>query len=264
MCRHTIPVLIAASLLTTDRVCAQHTQHDDVEVIDAPAFKSADEKKPDLDAVTRLIVEKTNDFRGTEGRPRVAVNPKLAETAREFAGYMARTGRYGHTADGRRPADRVTGHGYDYCIVLENIAYAFDSRGFTTEELGKRLVEGWKNSPGHRQNMLDPDVTETGVAVARGEKTGYYFAVQVFGRPKSLALTFRVENRSAAAVSYKIGDRAFSLPPRYTRTHEQCRPTEVVFELPAGGKTATETLKAESGSRFVVTDDGGTPRVKKE
>jgi uncharacterized protein YkwD len=264
MRRHTVPVLIAVSLLAPARGYSQSAHHDDVEVIDAPPFRSPDEKKPDLAAVAGYIVDKTNDFREEEGRPRVTVNAKLTETARDFAGYMARTDRYGHTADGSGPADRAAKHGYEYCVVAENIAYAFDSAGFTTEELGKKFVEGWKASPGHRKNMLDPDVTETGVAVARSEKTGYYYAVQMFGRPKSLAVEFKVENQSPATVSYRIGDRAYILPPRYIRTHEQCRPTEVAFELPTGGKVASESLKAEDKAHFVIVDDGGALRVKKE
>src|SRR5262245_49796324 len=150
MCRHVL-ALIAAILLVPATSRGQSAQHDDVEVIDAPAFKSADEKKPDLAAATAYIVEKTNELRGKEGRPRVSVDPKLTQTARDFADYMARTGRYGHTADGSRPADRVAKHRYEYCIVAENIAYAFDSAGFTSEELGKKFVDGWKESPGHRK-----------------------------------------------------------------------------------------------------------------
>ncbi len=136
MTRHAFPVLVVA-VLVADRAMAQHAQHDNVEVIDAAPFKAPDEKKPDLAAVTKYVVEKTNEFRATEGRAPVAVNPKLAATAEAFAAYMAETGRYGHTADGTRPADRATKKGYEYCIVLENIAYAFDSRGFATEGLVK-------------------------------------------------------------------------------------------------------------------------------
>lgn len=36
---------------------------------------------------------------------------------------MAKTGKYGHAADGRKPAERAAAHGYEYCIVRENIAY---------------------------------------------------------------------------------------------------------------------------------------------
>src|SRR5690242_18909417 len=109
--------------------------------------------------------------------------------------------------------------------------------------------------------MLDPDVTETGVAVARSEKTGYYFAVQMFGRPKAQAIKFQVANRTGAEVKYKVGDKEFTLPAQYTRTHELCRPAEVTFEK-TGEKA--ETVKAESGSRLVLMEEGGMVRVKKE
>jgi uncharacterized protein YkwD len=243
---------------------AQHVQHEDVEVIDSPPYRSLDEKRADLAAVDEYIVDRTNKFREQEGRSRLTVNDQLAATARDFADYMARTGRYGHTADGKRPADRVAAHDYEYCVVAENIAYAFDSGGFANEALGREFVEGWENSPGHRRNMLDPDVVETGAAVARSEKTGSYYAVQLFGRPKSESLEFRVANRSGSTVSYRIGDRTFKLPPRYTRTHEQCRPTEVKFELPDQGETKSAAAKAEDGGQFVITDDGGERGVHKE
>jgi uncharacterized protein YkwD len=255
-------LLIAAWLLAPAASYAQSVRHDNVEILDSPPYVSRDEKKPDLEAVARYIVDKTNEFREQEGRPRVAVNDRLAATARDFADYMARTGRYGHTADGNQPADRAAKHGYDYCVIAENIAYAFNSDGFTTEELGRNFVEGWKNSPGHRRNMLDPDVTETGAAVARSEKTGYYYAVQMFGRPKSLTLRFRLVNESSMPVTYRIAGQTFSLPPKYIRIHEQCRPTEVTFDLPSGGKTLTQTVKAENNAQYVIVDEGGSLRVK--
>src|SRR5205807_238503 len=124
-------------------------------------------------------------------------------------------------------------------------AYEFNAGGFSTEDLATKFVVGWEQSPGHRRNMLDLDVTETGVAVARSETNGYYFAVQVFGRPKSLALHFKVMNESGDTATYRIGEKTFTLPPRYTRTHEQCRPTEATFVLPAGEKKEEQLFKAE-------------------
>ena len=112
-------------------------------------------------------------------------------------------GGRGWLADGSRPADRAARHGYEFCVIAENIAYAYNSEGYTTEELGATFVEGWKHSPGHRRNMLDPDVSQTGVAVARSEKTGYYYAVQMFGRPRSQAIEFQVSNRTEAEVAYR-------------------------------------------------------------
>jgi uncharacterized protein YkwD len=216
---------------------------------------------PDLDRVARTIVERTNAFRKKEGRPEVKMDPKLVETARYFAGYMARTDEYGHKADGKRPAERAEKHGYDYCLISENIAYVFDSRGYTAEKMIDQFVTGWKESPGHRKNMLDPDVTETGVAVARSEKTGYYYAVQMFGRPKSQAIEFRIDNQSGETVEYKIGEKSFTLPPRYVRTHTRCRSSELTFRWP--GDAGTATVKPTAGDRLVVRkSDKGYDVVK--
>jgi hypothetical protein len=172
---------------------------------------------------------------------------------------MARTDEYSHTADGSRPAERAKKHGYYYCLVSENIANAFDSRGFTAEKLAGRFVTGWKESPGHRKNMLDPDVTEIGVWVARSEGSGYYYAVQMFGRPKSQAIEFKIDNRSGETIEYTIGEESFTLPPRYVRTHTRCRPPELTFRWP--GDAGTEAVKPQTGDRFVVRKDDKGFRV---
>ena len=137
---------------------------------------------PDLSNVERLILERTNQFRSSEGVRRVAVDTRLASAARAFAKYMADTGRYGHEADGRKPSQRVKVHGYQYCVVSENISYQYSSEDFGTAELASRYFEGWKKSPGHRRNMLEASVTDTAVAVERSARTGRYYAVQLFGR----------------------------------------------------------------------------------
>jgi hypothetical protein len=193
----------------------------------------------------------------------VKANAKLVATAQYFAGYMAQTTEYGHTADGKRPSQRVKDHGYDYCIVAENIAYVYDSRGFATEQLAEKLFEGWKHSPEHRKNMLDPDVTDIAVAVAHSDKNGYYYADQLFGRPKSLAIKFRIENRSGEAVSYTVGGKTFELPPRMIRTHTRCRPGEVKFLWPGDDKPDA-AVTPKGGERYDVTKEGGRFALKKE
>jgi uncharacterized protein YkwD len=229
-------------------------------MLPTPAIRGAD---PDLDAAARQIVERTNQFRKDQQRPPVTVNPQLTATARDFAAWMASTDFYGHEADGRQPWDRAKAHGYDYCEVAENIAYAWRTNGFSTEELVTQFVEGWEKSPGHRKNMLDPDVTETGVAIARSADTGLYYAVQLFGRPKSLRIQFRVTNRAGAAVKYKIADKTYELPPRVVMTHELCRPSEVTL-LAADGATVATTRPA-NGDKFAVTAGAdGKPQLAKE
>jgi uncharacterized protein YkwD len=149
-----------------------------------PAFAVAQARKPDLVQVEERIVEATNAFRHSQRLPDVAVDAKLTRAAQSFADYMAKRDELAHAADGKQPWDRALAHGYDYCLVSENIGYQFNSRGFETGELARAFVEGWKHSPGHRKNMMERDAIDTGVAVARSAKTGRYYAVQMFGRPK--------------------------------------------------------------------------------
>jgi uncharacterized protein YkwD len=243
---------------------SQTVQHHDVEVIDAQPYRSPDEKVPDLKSVIRGLVDQTNAFREREKQPRLTVNPKLAATAQEFADYMAATNRYGHTADGDNPGGRANKHEYDFSLISENIAYAFNSTGFTVETLDKQFMEAWEHSPGHRKNMLDPDVSETGMAVARSEKTGYYYAVQMFARPKSKNIQVEIANKTETTILYRLADQKFELPPLYTRRHEQGRPTELTVELPAKEKPQTKTFKVDGKMRFRVVDEGGTLRIKQE
>ena len=139
---------------------------------------------PDFVGVATLVVEGTNRFRRDNGLAPLAPERRLVHAAWEFASYMAQTDRLDHAADGRQPWGRARAQGYDYCLVAENIAYQYDSRGFATVQLARELVSGWERSPGHRKNMLQRDAVDTAVAVARSAKTGRYYAVQMFGRPR--------------------------------------------------------------------------------
>jgi hypothetical protein len=68
--------------------------------------------------------------------------------------------------------------GYHYKIIAENIAYG----GFKGDQ---KIVDGWLQSPGHRKNILSDDVSDIGVAVAKGKFKGEetWIGVQVFGLP---------------------------------------------------------------------------------
>jgi uncharacterized protein YkwD len=126
-------------------------------------------QSPDLADVVEGILTRTNAFRRQEGRPPVATNPQLTATTQEFAAFMARTGQLSHTADGQTPEVRAKAHGYDPCLIAENIAYQHSPAGFTTEALAEGFFQGWQHSPDHRKNLLDPAATETGVGVAHSE-----------------------------------------------------------------------------------------------
>lgn len=137
----------------------------------------------DTRRVEALIVQRSSDLRREHGVAPVTRDAKLQKAAEDFAAFMARTGKYGHEADGTTAGKRARAAGYEWCDIAENIAYQFDSRGFETDALARKVLDGWKASPGHRANILAPEVTHIAVAVARNARTGYYYTVQMFGRP---------------------------------------------------------------------------------
>ena len=124
------------------------------------------------------IVRYTNDARAANGAPALASNPRLMEAARIHAEQMASFQRMEHTISGAKyptMQSRLEAAGYTYWSAAENIAWnVADAR---------RAVDGWMNSPGHRANILDAQLSEMGAAVARSAKGETYW-IQVFGRPR--------------------------------------------------------------------------------
>ena len=214
---------------------------------------------PDLPKTEIAIIAETNAFRRSEKLGEVKANAELTKAARAFAEYLATSGKFAHEADGRQPSDRVKAAGYKFCSVAENLAMFLDSRGFTTERLATVTVEGWKNSPGHRRNMVAPHVTEIGVGVARApDKNPKFLSVQLFGRPERLKYQFKIENRAGASVAYSLHGHSHSIDPRVVVTHTECNPAEITFERAGNWLTG---IKLES--RFEAKD-GAVYSVVKE
>jgi uncharacterized protein YkwD len=82
----------------------------------------------------------------------------LQAAAESHAQYLSRTGNFSHTA--RAEPRSVPGRrtGYQACLVAENIA-----RG---QPDIRSVVADWMTSPGHRANILNPQVTQYGFAGA--------------------------------------------------------------------------------------------------
>lgn len=187
-------------------------------------------EKPDAESTAeamqktaREILERTNALRREQGLQPLSSDAALTAAASRFADFMARTNRYGHEADGRTPAARAKHEGYDACILAENIAFYGPASDAALGQAARRLVDGWRDSLDHRKNMLDPDVTDIGVGVARSPESDRLYAVQVFGLPKSKRRLLRIRNVSDTPVEYALGERRYPLPAGYTRLHQVCR-----------------------------------------
>jgi hypothetical protein len=59
-------------------------------------------------------------------------------------------------------------------IEISNISQT----GLAKEDIARQTVEGWMNSPGHRENILDSDYNQAGIGVA--EVNQYIIVTQVF------------------------------------------------------------------------------------
>ncbi len=128
-----------------------------------------------MSAAEVAIFGAINAERARHGLRPVAWNARLGEAASVQSRNMARLRRMAHnlpeTATPTLVA-RVRAAGYEYRRISENIAFG--------QRDAETVVQSWMNSPGHRANILDPNVSETGVGVTRVEGGPLYFC-QVFG-----------------------------------------------------------------------------------
>lgn len=214
---------------------------------------------PDLPQTQAVIIEMINAFRAENQLGAVAPNPQLQMAATAFANYLAKSGEFAHTADGRQPSERATAAGYQYCIVVENLAMHKSNRGFETSDLAYQAVNGWKNSPAHRANMLMTHVTETGIGIAKADGGDPKFVtVQLFGRPNSFKYKIGIENLSGTTITYTLGDQKNTIAHSMLVTHTDCVPMELSFAI---GKV-TSKFEAHDGETFVLSRGGdGKPRV---
>ena len=117
-----------------------------------------------------------NAERQHQGLPALVYNAQLDRMAKIQAANMARFQKMAHTLpESQLPTlgDRAAFVGYPFGRMAENVAQGFPS--------AESVVRGWMNSSGHRHNVLNADVSETGIGIARAPGGGLYFC-QVFGR----------------------------------------------------------------------------------
>jgi uncharacterized protein YkwD len=154
--------------------------------IAAPAPESLRAPLPRTAAAPVLAtqaLELVNDVRarGTRcgGRPfapapPLALSGTLANVAFGHAADMAEHDYFEHQdLNGQSPADRVRAMGYREKLVGENIAYGPK----TVEE----VVQGWLDSPGHCENIMDARFDAVGFAYATGRsgRHGLYWVMDL-------------------------------------------------------------------------------------
>lgn len=124
-------------------------------------------------------VNLTNKQRVQSGLEPLTVNSQLTAAAQNHTNNMALDDFFSHTGiNGSSMSDRIRSQGYDFSYAAENIGAGYENP--------QAAIEGWMNSSGHRENLLNPNVTEIGVGYYLlendpGQVTYNHYWTQVFG-----------------------------------------------------------------------------------
>jgi uncharacterized protein YkwD len=141
---------------------------------------SSAQKKEGLYSADQVLLE-VNKKRTEIGLKPLILNKHLIEASKAKAGSMKETNYFSHVDPytGKKWSDFIKESGYEYLEAGENLA-----NGFGTV---KDMVEAWMKSPSHKENILNKNVSETGVGVISGKLNGFstVFVVQVFGEQES-------------------------------------------------------------------------------
>jgi len=121
-----------------------------------------------------------NQERKKRGIAPLRMDSRLVAAARLHSQDMGCKGFFSHTgSDGSSPFDRMQRAGYTFSAAAENI-YA----GNGSYNSPQAAFNGWMNSQGHRENMLNPRYVDVGIGYVNvpGSPYGGYFTAD-FGKP---------------------------------------------------------------------------------
>jgi hypothetical protein len=124
----------------------------------------------------------SNAQRSSAGVPNLSLNATLNQAAVNKANHMFANDYWAHTApDGTIPWSFINGAGYSYSFAGENLA-----KNFMTSS---GVVNGWMNSPGHRDNVLNDRFVDVGYGVVNGVLQGQEvtLVVALYAAPVTIA-----------------------------------------------------------------------------
>lgn len=136
----------------------------------------------------KKIIEITNIERQKKGLSQVVENEALNKAAQLKAQNMFEENYWAHFApSGKTPWDFILGTGYKFTFAGENLAKNFYS--------SNDVVTAWMASPTHRDNLLNENYKDIGIAAVEGVLNGQKttLIVQEFGTTEILAKKPSVE-----------------------------------------------------------------------
>lgn len=144
-------------------------------VVSGPASTSAPANTRRTSTESRIF-DLINAQRVHQGLPALVYNEQLDRMAKIQAENMAHYQKMSHVIpEATLPTlpDRARYVSYQFGRLAENVALGYPN--------AETVVQGWMTSKGHRANILNNDLVETGIGIARSSSGGLYYC-QVFGR----------------------------------------------------------------------------------
>lgn len=128
----------------------------------------AHENSVNLNEAVRIL----SDYRAEHGLAPVKLDPTLIRIAADHAVKMAAADRVKHALPGQGSfARRLRTGGYEASTAAENIGAGYD-------DLNEAFAS-WRKSPDHNKNLLRPDISVIGIAMATaaGSTYGTYWSL---------------------------------------------------------------------------------------
>lgn len=145
------------------------------------------------------LIKLTNEQRRKKDLPPLIYNETLTRAAKNKASDLLKGGYFSHNSPGGKDfSSWVKEAGYPFAYTGENLAM-----DFVTNE---GIMAGWMNSGKHRENLLNANYKEIGIAAVEGRFNDRrtIMVVQIFGT--------KLELGAGKDKRYLAIDRAFLLP----------------------------------------------------
>lgn len=221
-------------------------------------------KSPKLEANMPLeaaLLQETNKARLANGQNELVYDELLAQAARAHAKEMSELNYFSHESPdlaNKSPADRLANAGSSLVFMGENIAK------MPGADIAVSTTEGWMNSPGHRQNLLEPLYTHVGFGTAQ-DGQGFTYVVQVLAYQPFKLVAAQLQSRQGRA--YQIVFNAKTSAPTtaiFGYGKDQSEPTSLnagdnptVLKTMVTGKIHLDaSVLAPAGGGYIIQDGG--------
>lgn len=196
------------------------------------------------------IIALSNNERTSRGLGALATSAALTQAAQAKAAHMFANNYWAHVApDGTTPWYFMGQAGYAYIAAGENLAKDFDT------SVG--VVNGWMNSQGHRDNILNTSFLDTGVAAVNGILLGQEttLVVAMYGATAAAPAPVPTPPPPTPAPTAPVTPTTQQTPPNQTAespvvaaapvAEEVAEPAEAITTPQTGSSGSPETSRAE-------------------